>query len=166
VNDNFSDPSEQRFEEAAEASEGQDNRQCAQLKDNGDRCGSWARRGASCCFFHDPNSAPERSAAQRRGGEKNRPAVLPAETPDFPLNNASDTNALLGQLINFVLRGQLDSKIANTVGFLLGLKTRTIDLARVEERLAAVEAIQKEKAHAAINLFDPDKKVEVSRDGE
>jgi hypothetical protein len=107
------------------------------------------------CFFHDPASAAERTAASRRGGEKNRAAVLPPDTPDFALNSTADASALLGRTINQLLRGQLDPRIANAVGYLLTIKIKAADLGKLEERMAALEAALKKKP-AEPNLLDPE----------
>jgi hypothetical protein len=144
---------------AAELSSGHQRRQCTGLKPDGGRCGAVALTGSALCFFHDPASARERTAASKHGGEKNRAAVLPPDTPDFPLNSAGDAAALLGRTINQVLRGELDPKIANAVGYLLTIKIKTTDLAKLEERMAALEALR-EKAPAT-NLLDPEDDLEV-----
>jgi hypothetical protein len=138
---------------------GQERRQCTATKSGGGRCGARTLTGSPLCFFHDPASAEERTAARRRGGEKNRPAVLPPGTPDFPLNNADDASALLGRTINQLQRGELDPKIANAVGYLLTIKIKTTDLGKLEERMAALEAALKEKAPEP-NLFDPEDDLE------
>jgi hypothetical protein len=124
---------------------GQQGRQCTKVKDDGNRCAAIALAGSTLCFFHDPAAASERAAASKRGGEKTRTAVLPPDTPDFPLNNAGDAAALLAQTINLLLRGQLDPKIANAAGYLLGIKLRATDMGKVEERIAALEATLKER---------------------
>jgi len=145
--------------EPPNASGGQESRQCTATKSDGGRCGARTLTGSLLCFFHDPASAEERTAASRRGGQKNRAAVLPPETPDFPLNGADDASALLGRAINLLLRGELDPKIANAVGYLLTIKIKTTDLGKLEERMAALEAALKEKAPEP-NLFDPEDDLE------
>jgi hypothetical protein len=90
--------------------------QCSEPTRSGKRCRARAITGSRFCFFHDPGSTQERAAANKRGGEKKHYAVLPADTPDFPLAGARDVDALLGRIINQVLRGQIDPRIATTVG--------------------------------------------------
>ena len=107
------------------------------------------------CFFHDPAAAEKRTAAQRRGGQKGRATVLPANTPDFPLNDAGDASALLSVTINQLRRGQLDPKIATGLGYLLGLKMKAMDMAKLEKRVAGLEAALEQKS-PAMTLFDED----------
>jgi hypothetical protein len=75
------------------------------------------------------------------------------------LDNAADADALLGRIINLVLRGQLDPKIANAIGYLLGLKMKAADLGKLERRLTALEATLKDKEPGT--PIDPDDDLEV-----
>jgi len=135
-------------EEDSELPNRHQSRQCEKVKDDGNRCAAMALTGSTCCFFHDPAAAEDRAAASKRGGEKTRTAVLPPDTPDFPLDNAGDAAALLGRTINLLLRGQLDPKIANAAGYLLGIKMKATDMGKVEQRIAALEAALKERGPA------------------
>lgn len=117
--------------------------QCAALKSDGKRCGAHAQIGSELCFFHNPESTPDRIAASRRGGGRGRGVTLPPETPDFPLTTANDASALMARTINQVLRGELDPKIATAVGYLVTVKMKAADTATLERRLAALEATLK-----------------------
>jgi hypothetical protein len=117
------------------------DRQCTEITRGGERCRAQALAGNTYCFFHDPASAHERVEAARRGGEKNRSAVLRPETPDFPLRNAGDASALVARTINQVLRGEIDPKIANAVGYLLTVHMKAYDTHQLERRIAAIEAV-------------------------
>jgi hypothetical protein len=116
-------------------------RQCTEITREGDRCHAQALAGSSMCFFHDPASAQKRAEAAKRGGEKNRATVLPSATPDFALNSAADASALVARTINQVLRGEIDPKIANAVGYLLTVHLKAYDADRLERRIAAIEAV-------------------------
>jgi hypothetical protein len=158
------DTSERELEETA-APIGENSGGCTGLKRDGNRCHAQALTGSRYCFFHDPAAAEERAAASKRGGEKTRAAVLPPGTPDFPLNSATDAGALLGRTINQLLRGELDPKIANAVGYLLTIKIKATDLGKLEERMAALEAALKEKGPAPV-ILDVDDDLEVYNEGE
>ncbi len=114
--------------------------QCSAVKADGQCCHARAQVGTQWCYFHDPESTEERIAASRRGGEKNRSATLPLGTPDFPLTSAADASALIGRTINQLLRGEIDPRIANTVGYLVTVKIKATDQGALERRVAALEA--------------------------
>jgi hypothetical protein len=130
--------------DAVERPDTRENRQCSAVKTDGERCHAKALVGSSRCFFHDPESADERIAASRRGGEKNRPVTLPPDTPDFPLATANDASSLIGRTINQLLRGQIDPKIATAVGYLVTAKIKATDAGTLERRVAALEATLKD----------------------
>jgi len=44
--------------------------------------------------------------------------VLPADTPDHPLNNTKEVSAFLADSINQRRRGELDPRVANGMGYL------------------------------------------------
>jgi hypothetical protein len=116
------------------------SRHCHAIKSDGESCRAKAKVGSSSCYFHDSESVDERIAASRRGGEKNRAATLPPGTPDFPLASATDASVLIGRTINQLLRGEIDPKIANAVGYLVTVKIKAMDAGMLERRVAALEA--------------------------
>jgi hypothetical protein len=132
-----------------------DDRQCTQMKPDGDRCREQALTGSSLCFFHDPAQGSARAAASRRGGEKTRAAVLSRETPDAPLSTAAEVTAFLGRTINQIMRGQLDPKIGTTVGYLLTVMIKAGDLGKLDQRVATLERALKETEIDA-SVFESD----------
>lgn len=114
---------------------------CQQIKDDGTRCRAGVMHGSTFCFFHDPRQAKKRTEARKAGGRKTAAAVLPAATPDRPLQAVPDVVALLGETINQVRRGELDPRVANAVGYLSGVFLKAVEQGRTEERLAALETV-------------------------
>jgi hypothetical protein len=106
------------------------------------------------CFFHDPDREAERKAAQSAGGQKNRIAVLPNSTPDVKLRGAGDELKLLEDTINQVRRGEIDPKIANVIGYLCALRTKTRHEFETERRLSILEAAI--KGHKASLIYEAD----------
>ena len=128
--------------------------QCQHQKANGHRCQANAMSGSPFCFFHDPRMATERTEARRAGGQKNKAAVLPTETPDHALTGVQDVVALLGETINQVRRGQIDPKVSNAVGYLAGILLKALEQGDLEQRLAALESIVKGRTLSAGISFD------------
>lgn len=101
-------------------------------------------------MFHDPGKAVDGRRARQAGG-RNRPrsqAVLPADAPDHPLADTRDVSKFLAQSINQLLRGQLDSKVANALGYVASVLLRSFEQGRLEERLANLEGIVGNKVNS------------------
>jgi hypothetical protein len=116
--------------------------QCEARKQDGSICGANAQRGKDVCVFHDPAKEADGQRARRAGGlARSKPAhVLPAESPDVQLTSCKDVTVLLSESISQTLRGELDPRVANTIGFLSGVFLKALEQGLVEERLLKVEA--------------------------
>lgn len=131
--------------------------QCRHIKSDRSRCRANARHSSIYCFFHDPDSAIERETARKNGGRERsrRAAVLPANTPDKPLDSASDVTVLLAETINQVRRGEIDPRISNAVGYLAGILLKAKERDEVEQRLARLESIIVEQPMNSTSYSDP-----------
>jgi hypothetical protein len=116
---------------------------CKFRKKDGSSCGANAQPGNGLCVFHDPARAADGQRARRAGGVKrSRPApVLPLDTPDHPLASPNDVSQLLANSINQLRRGELDPRVANSVGYLATVLLRALEQGPLEERMAKVEAM-------------------------
>jgi len=87
--------------------------------------------------FHDPGKAGDGRRARQAGGisRSHVAAVLPPDTPDHRLQNTQDVSNLLAHSINQVLRGQLDAKVANAVGYLASVMLRSLEQEQTEGRV-------------------------------
>ncbi len=113
---------------------------CERIKGDGKSCRANATSGSSYCFFHDPATSEERTAARRAGGQANRPAVAP-EAPVRELETSSHVAQLLAETINYVRRGELDPKVANSVGYLSNILVKTLEQSEIADRLETLERI-------------------------
>jgi hypothetical protein len=73
---------------------------------------------------HDEGSAARRREARAAGGRTRlRPrATLPPDTPDVPLLTLDDCKRAIEATFNLVRRGQVDVKVGNALGFLVGVQ--------------------------------------------
>jgi hypothetical protein len=131
---------------------------CTGVTESGEPCRAIARSGSVYCFFHDPGAKGERDAARRAGGvARSRPAtVLPPDAPEPALGSAEDVVLVLGDTIRQVRKGQLDPKIANTVGYLAGVLLKAFDMGEMERRLTALEAAVQNRSPVPPAAFDPE----------
>ena len=116
------------------------------------RCNATTQQGMACraapvpgrayCLFHDPAKAASQTHARRAGGrERSKPAAVVAATePDLALSTVHEVGTMLADAINRVRKGTLDTKIANTLGFLAGVLIKSIETGEMEQRLAALES--------------------------
>jgi hypothetical protein len=118
------------------------NRKCQFRKKNGSKCDADAQIGRDVCVFHDPEQSATVRRARRAGGiKRSRPAtVLPPDTPDIALENASDVSTLITDSINQLRSGQLDPRVANGVGYLASVLLRSLEQGVMERRIAKLES--------------------------
>ncbi|MBN2226833.1 MAG: hypothetical protein JW763_05670 [candidate division Zixibacteria bacterium] len=96
--------------------------------------------GKDFCFFHNPETADQVKAAGRIGGKNSRdPRNLPADTPDIKIESSDDIMRLLGETISQVRRGQINPKIANSIGYLVSVILKTREQGEFEERIKQLE---------------------------
>ena len=134
----------------------------------GGKCLGFKKAGACCrarrgehskfCFFHDPKQAKQRERAQRAGGLKNRPFALPSTIPDAPLRDTRDILRLVADTINQVRRGEIDPKIANSVGYLATIFIKALDRGEFEARLKALESAVKPHGSKPVYSFEQKQK--------
>ena len=116
------------------------NGKCLATTKAGCQCAAPAVCGGIYCSLH---SDPERAAQLgRKGGRKNR-RVPPATEglPERPLGSVREVTGLLGETINQVRAGRLDSRVANTVGYLATAMLKALQQGEIEERLRAIEEV-------------------------
>jgi hypothetical protein len=120
-----------------------DKTPCKAQKPDGSDCQAVALPGSEYCFFHDPEKAERRREAQSLGGRHNHMKTLDADTPDVKIENCHDTVPLLSDTINQVRKGQIDPRVANTLGYLASVLIKAVEQSDIEKRIEAIEAAVK-----------------------
>jgi hypothetical protein len=118
---------------------------CKAKKPDGKSCKLAALPGSEFCFFHDPEKAGERRAAQSLGGSRNRMKTLAADAPDVKLGDSQAVINLIEETVNDVRKGKLDPRVANSIGYLINVLIKARDQGELEERLSRLEAKAKER---------------------
>jgi hypothetical protein len=121
---------------------------CAFKKADGTSCKATCLTTSRFCYFHDPDKAPEREAARKRGGRrKKKAAVQPLAggdgqpLADVPLATVADVVKALASTFNGVRRGGIDPKTGNCLGLLAGQLLRAM---QDSELAAEIDALAKE----------------------
>ena len=66
---------------------------------------------------------------------------IPDGLPERPLKTVQDVTGLLGETINRLRAGQLDPRIANTMGYLATAMLKALQQGDIEARLRAIEEV-------------------------
>ena len=129
---------------------------CHFRKKDGRRCGANAQHANGLCVFHDPARVDDGHRARRDGGvhRSRAAAVLPSDTPDHPLGDTNQVSILLADSINRLRRGQLDPRVANSMGYLASVLLKALENGRIEDRLAHLEAAMSSTTGAETEAFD------------
>jgi hypothetical protein len=117
-------------------------KKCEHKKPNGQRCRAFALSNERFCFSHSPAKTRERQQARSAGGvsRSQKMAVLPPDTEERRLQSPTDVCGLLGETINQVRCGLMDSRIATTVGYLAAALLRGMEHGHLDDRLTRIEA--------------------------
>ncbi len=115
-------------------------RLCKASKSDGSKCEVAALADSEFCFFHDPSKTTDRKAAQSLGGHGNRMKTLDPRGPDVKIQNSADIIALLSETINQVLKGVIDPRVANAVGYLANIAIKAQEQNELEMRIRNLEA--------------------------
>ncbi len=116
-----------------------DGRRCVFIRDGGVCCSSRPMTNRDYCFWHDPDKAEERRRAGKSGGSRGKTKCLPQDTEDFEVNDASTVVRLLERSINQTLRGEIDPKVANAVGYLSNIILRAREQCELDAKITEIE---------------------------
>jgi hypothetical protein len=103
----------------------------------------------------DWHRADDGHRARQAGGvhRSHSAAVLSSDTPDHPLGDTNQVSVLLADSINRLRRGQLDPRVANSMGYLASVLLKALDQ-RLEDRLAHLEAVICGKGETESQTFE------------
>jgi hypothetical protein len=111
---------------------------CSGIKADGGRCKAQAIRGSAYCVGHDPDQAEARRLRASRGGKRGgrgRPQV-----------ELSQVKALLEDLTERVLAGDLPTSVTAVANQLINTRLRTIETERkikeTEDLASRIEALE------------------------
>ncbi len=75
----------------------------------------------------------------------NRQKTLEGATPDAKIQNCGDALALISDTINQVRKGDIDPRVANSVGYLATIAMRAFEQNDLETRIAKLESLLKSR---------------------
>lgn len=119
---------------------------CEFIKGDGEQCGAYAVNGSGFCVSHDPTMREVKLDAVKKGGASEGYQKLNLELPPLTINNSSDVVKATVQTINELRAGTLPPKIANTIGYLLGIALKAFDQSDLTNKLEVIERVILERS--------------------
>jgi len=118
-------------------------KKCQAITHSGAPCQAYALAGSDYCFHHDPARATERREARSKGGHARHGRHIGpvGQAEPVPLDTMTDVAALLKQTINDTLKLENSIQRARTIGYLAGVCIKALDMADLEQRVAALERV-------------------------
>jgi hypothetical protein len=112
---------------------------CAGVKPDGTQCQAAALTGSDFCYFHDPSKAAERRESQAQGGRHNRMKAVDPGAPVIDIRDSRDVVTLLGDTVDQVRKGQIDPRVANSVGYLCAQIMKAFAQRNQDDRIESLE---------------------------
>lgn len=114
-------------------------RHCQEINKHGIPCKARPLHLSSYCFFHDPKKSSDRTRAQSKGGAMRPSSIVPTGIKPSQFSSAQEIESLLCETINDVRGGNIDFRIANTIGYLCVILMRAREQNALESRLHNLE---------------------------
>ncbi len=105
-------------------------------------CGMAPLSHSEYCFAHDPRRGRDRAKARVKGGRNRRTAHGTAPPQAAPaLRTVAAIQGELERAVFDTLQMVNSSQRNRTLGYLLGIALRALEVGEIEERLAALESL-------------------------
>ncbi len=118
-----------------------DSKQCKYNAEDGTKCKGYAITDSQYCLSHDPDKQEERLARAQKGGMAQEYQSLDLQLPPLTVGSAGDIIKASIQLVNELRTGKVPPKIATTIGYLLGIALKAIEVSEVEQRIGTIERV-------------------------
>lgn len=117
-------------------------RTCRTVKANGKQCRAAPLTDSEYCFMHDPRLARERAEARRLGGLRRRREKATSQVYDWTgLGKVDDIQRILEVAVVDTLGLDNSPARSRTLGYLVSLSLKALQLGEFEERVATLERL-------------------------
>ncbi len=107
----------------------------------GSPCGAPPIHGSSRCFMHDPRQAEKRARARRAGGTNRRTPRARSIPEATSVRTISEIRTHLEAALADTFLQENSAQRSRTIGYLLGLAVKILEVGDFEERIEALEAL-------------------------
>jgi hypothetical protein len=116
-------------------------KKCEFVKPDGSPCRATPMKNSKFCYFHSPNIEESKKRESNSKGGKVGKTTHKKPLEPFALQKAEDIMGLLENTINNVRLGDMDTKIANCIGYLSSQMMKIFEIDSIEKRLDKLEEI-------------------------
>jgi len=114
---------------------------CQATAANGQPCSAKPRPGRPLCLWHDPEADEKRREISRKGGAARSNAAKARKQLPANVLTASEWQDLVGTVAKGVITGKLSPGVGQAVASLARAHRDLAELGRLEEQVAALEAL-------------------------
>ena len=122
---------------------GRMQRRCSATKADGSQCGGVPFRAHPTCWFHTPETAPDRAAGRRLGGSARSNRARAARELARAAMTPAEISGLLSLTLTRVIAGQTEPGVGNAAANIARAIIAVVEANAVEERLSLLEAAAK-----------------------
>ena len=114
---------------------------CRAKNSRKERCGGYAVKGSRYCFTHDPTRGKQRAEARKLGGHNRQTAKTAGDYPG-DVDSAGDVLRILNATLLDTWEQENSAQRSRTIGYLLGVALKALEVGELEHRLETLEQIQ------------------------
>jgi len=114
---------------------------CIYIKEGGEQCNAFAMGSSQFCYLHNPDITDEEKRINQTKGGKSNIIRVNGSLPLIRAKTSQEVAELLEKTINEVRSGELDPRIANTIGYLAGHALKALEASNLDQRVEMVESI-------------------------
>jgi hypothetical protein len=121
-----------------------EQKKCTFVKSNGEICASFAMRKSAFCYMHSPEISDADKRQTRSGGGK-KSVIVPVEVIEtfrnkpVKLNTPKDVSKFLARIINEVLSGNMDLRLATGIAYITNGLLKSMEISEIEQRINFLE---------------------------
>ena len=115
---------------------------CRASNKRGEPCGM-APGASGWCFAHDPARGRERAKARKKGGRNRRAPKIGSQPEEVRLRSVDAVQVLLERTVADTLAQENSAQRSRTLGYLVGMALKALEVGELEERLTILETSMK-----------------------
>lgn len=112
---------------------------CKYIKKNGEQCKAMSLKNDDYCFWHSQKIKEKRSKALKSGGKAKKNYSIDFDKWEY--ESTQSLISLLELLINKTIKGEIPTKVSNSVAYLTNILLSIIKERDLEQRLEVIEHV-------------------------